>query len=83
MVLPSPGLGTLRVSNPKSCRDTVSEAIKIGYRHIDTAQKYGNESNVGDGSATADVAREDLFIATKIKESNLAYEDVLTTARRS
>jgi len=61
----------------------VRTALETGYRHIDTAQAYGNEEAVGDGIAAADVDREDVFLATKLWHSNLAYDDVLETARDS
>lgn len=81
--VPQPGLGTLRNTDPDDCAQTVADAIDIGYRHIDTAQKYGNESYVGDGLERASVPRSDLFIASKIEESNLDYEAVLQTAEQS
>jgi len=55
----------------------------MGYRHIDTAQKYGNESYVGDGLDRVDVPREDLFVATKVEESNLDADDVIESTERS
>lgn len=81
--LPSPGLGTLRNVDPEQCARTIVRAVDLGYRHIDTAQKYDNESFVGDGLARADVSRDELFVATKVAESNLGYDDVLATGRRS
>ena len=81
--LPTPGLGTLRNIDREQCAETVARAIEIGYRHIDTAQKYDNESFVGEGLARAPIPADDVFVATKIAESNLAYEDVLETAERS
>jgi 2,5-diketo-D-gluconate reductase B len=81
--LPSPGLGTLRNVDPEQCARTVARAIDLGYRHVDTAQKYDNESFVGDGLARADLPRDELFVATKIAESNLGYDDVLSTGERS
>jgi 2,5-diketo-D-gluconate reductase B len=81
--LPPIGLGTLRNTDPEECAETVVEAVDIGYRHIDTAQKYGNEEYVGDGIARADIPREDLFIATKVDETNLSYDDVLRTTEES
>jgi 2,5-diketo-D-gluconate reductase B len=69
----------MRITDP----DAVTNAIDIGYRHIDTAQKYENEAEVGEGIAAADVPREDLFVATKIEESNLAPADVRNTAEAS
>ncbi|MDX1747826.1 MAG: aldo/keto reductase, partial [Halobacteriales archaeon] len=81
--LPPIGLGTLRNTDPEECAETIVEAVDVGYRHIDTAQKYGNEAYVGDGIARADIPREDLFVATKVDETNLAYDDVLRTTEES
>lgn len=81
--IPEIGFGTMRLTDPDEGADAVTSAIDVGYRHIDTAQKYENEDVVGDGIAQADVPRDDLFVATKIKETNLAHDDVLETAERS
>jgi len=81
--MPMVGLGTWENENPDQCADSVRTALEMGYRHVDTAQIYGNEDAVGDGIAAADVPREDIFLATKIWISNLDYEDVLDTAQES
>ena len=81
--MPMLGLGTWENDSPDQCAESVRTALEMGYRHIDTAQIYGNEDAVGDGIAAADVDREDIFLATKIWISNLAGEDVLATARES
>lgn len=81
--LPSPGLGTMKITDAEECRETIARAWDVGYRHVDSAQKYGNEAEVGAAIAAADIPREELLLATKIAESNLAYDDVLSTARES
>lgn len=81
--IPTPGLGTMGITDPDEGPVTIENAIRIGYRHLDTAQKYANEVIVGEGIARTDIPREDLFVATKIEEMNLAYDDVLRTAERS
>ncbi|MFB6189559.1 MAG: aldo/keto reductase [Halapricum sp.] len=81
--MPMLGLGTWKNEDPDACARSVRTALEMGYRHVDTAQAYGNEDAVGDGIAAADVAREDLFVGTKVWFSNLGYEDVLETARES
>ncbi|MFC5133632.1 MULTISPECIES: aldo/keto reductase [Haloferacaceae] len=81
--LPRIGFGTLRIGDSTEVVETVSQAIEVGYRHIDNAQKYDNQEAVGDGIAEADIPREQLFIASKVNESNLAYEDVLETTRET
>jgi 2,5-diketo-D-gluconate reductase B len=81
--LPEMGLGTSGNTDPETCRATVADALEKGYRHIDTAQMYDNEAAVGEGIAAADVAREEVVLATKVHPSNLAYEDAVRTARGS
>lgn len=78
--LPSPGLGTWANDDPEQCAETVRTALRLGYRHVDTAQMYGNETAVGRGLATADVPREDVVLATKIAPGNLGPGDVRATA---
>jgi 2,5-diketo-D-gluconate reductase B len=70
-------------TDPEECAATIVRAAELGYRHVDTAQKYENEAFVGDGIARTDVPREELFVATKIHEENLAYDDVHRTAAES
>ncbi|WP_246104507.1 aldo/keto reductase [Rudaeicoccus suwonensis] len=65
MSSPSWGLGTWFIDDEKAA-DAVTAAIEIGYRNIDTAQAYGNERGVGEGVHTSGVAREDLFVSTKL-----------------
>lgn len=77
--MPMLGLGTWENKNPEQCRESVATALEMGYRHIDTAQIYGNEEAVGDGIERADVSRDDVFLATKIWIDNLSYDNVLRT----
>lgn len=51
--------------------DAVKAAVQLGYRHIDTAQAYGNERGVGEGVRTCGVAREDLFVVSKVAAEHL------------
>ena len=81
--MPMLGLGTWENTDPAACADSVATALERGYRHIDTAQAYGNEAAVGDGIEQAAVDRDDVFLATKIWIDNLAYDDVLETAEAS
>lgn len=64
--IPAIGLGTWRTTPPDSAKDIVKAAIDNGYRHIDTAAVYGNEEEVGQGIHAANVPREELFITTKL-----------------
>lgn len=81
--MPVLGLGTWENTQPEECRKSVEEALNMGYRHIDTAQAYGNESEVGDGIERSDVEYGDVFLATKVWISNLGYDDVIETTEES
>nr|WP_313695985.1 aldo/keto reductase [Halobaculum sp. XH14] len=81
--MPMLGLGTWQNDDPEECRTAVETALNAGYRHVDTAQVYGNEAEVGEGIERANVDREDVFLATKVWIENLAPEDVHETARAS
>ena len=81
--MPILGLGTWENDDYDACVESVRHALEMGYRHIDTAQAYGNEDAVGEGIETADVPREDVFLATKVWIENLGYDDVLETTQES
>lgn len=81
--LPPVGLGTMRYETSDDCVQSVQTALEMGYRHIDTAQKYENEAEVGQGIAESDVPRSDIFLATKVAEPNLAHDDVLDSVEES
>jgi 2,5-diketo-D-gluconate reductase B len=69
--LPALGLGTFRLKGQQVI-DSVRSALELGYRHIDTAQIYGNEAEVGQAIADSGVPRDELFVTTKIWTENLA-----------
>jgi 2,5-diketo-D-gluconate reductase B len=81
--MPMLGLGTWENDDPEQCTESVANALEMGYRHIDTAQVYGNEAAVGAGIEQADVDREEIFLATKVWIDSLAPEDVKQTTRES
>jgi diketogulonate reductase-like aldo/keto reductase len=81
--MPMLGLGTWQNDDLEQCAESVTTALDAGYRHVDTAQAYGNEAGVGDGIAQADVDREDVFLATKVWIDQLAPEDVRESTRES
>jgi 2,5-diketo-D-gluconate reductase B len=81
--MPMLGLGTWENEDPQQCADSVETALNLGYRHVDTAQIYGNEDAVGDGIAAADVDREDVFLASKVWINELGDEDVITSTKES
>src|SRR5438270_9043242 len=73
--LPRLGLGTFRMQG-EVCRAAVESALGLGYRHIDTAEMYGNEDAVGAAIAASRVARGDLHITTKVWHENLAPDAI-------
>jgi diketogulonate reductase-like aldo/keto reductase len=64
--IPQIGLGTSRLEG-EVCSELVATALGLGYRHVDTAQGYGNEAAVGDGIARSGVPRDEVFITTKVQ----------------
>jgi 2,5-diketo-D-gluconate reductase B len=81
--MPMLGLGTWQNDDPDQCAESVRTALETGYRHVDTAQAYGNEDAVGRGIADADVPREDVFLATKVWTDSLGHDDVIETTHES
>lgn len=73
--IPAVGLGTWRLTG-EQCRQSVRTALDLGYRHVDTAQEYGNERQVGAALRNSDVDRGDIFVTTKLGRGNRGYEDV-------
>lgn len=72
--VPKIGFGTWQMPNDEHTTKVVENAINVGYRHIDTAQMYGNEEAVGNGIKNSGIAREELFITTKLNNQNHTYE---------
>jgi len=73
--LPRLGLGTFRLQGD-ACRAAVESALGLGYRHIDTAEMYGNEEAIGAAIAAARVVRKDLHVTTKVWNENLAPDAI-------
>jgi diketogulonate reductase-like aldo/keto reductase len=73
--IPALGVGTFQLSGEQA-RKTVSTALDLGYRHVDTAEYYDNERGVGAGIERAAVDRDEVFLTTKVWRSNLSREDV-------
>jgi 2,5-diketo-D-gluconate reductase A len=76
--VPQLGFGVFLVP-PEQTQRTVEQALEVGYRHIDTAQMYGNEAEVGAAIAASGIARDELYVTTKLNNDNHLPED----ARRS
>ena len=73
--LPRLGLGTFRMQGD-ICRAAVEGALGLGYRHIDTAEMYGNEDAIGAAIAASRLARKDLHVTTKVWHENLAPDSI-------
>jgi len=77
------GLGTYSEGDREQWAERVGTALDVGYRHVDTAQGYGNEEYVGEGIARSNVDRDEVFLATKVSPDNLAYDDVISSVEES
>jgi len=76
--IPTLGLGTAQMTGSE-CREAVEQGLDLGYRHIDTAQMYGNEDAVGAAVTESGVDREEVFLTTKVNRGNHQYDDVLSS----
>ena len=81
--VPLVGFGTFQITEALEVEKAVINAIKSGYRHIDTAQSYMNEEAVGKGISKSGVNRSELFITTKIWVENVSYNGVLESFEKS
>lgn len=82
MNMPNIGAGTFRLGGQQAI-DSVSNALDLGYRHIDTAQIYGNEAEAGQALAASGVPRGEVFVTTKIWTENLSRDALLTSLDES
>ena len=80
--IPYLGLGTWQARG-KKCTHAVKYALNHGYSMIDTAQAYGNEKQVGEGWKASGLSRDEVFITTKIRNSNQGYETATNSFKRS
>lgn len=79
--IPQLGFGTYKLT--EGTRDIVLSAIDVGYRHLDTAQMYGNEDAVGEAWAQSGIPREDFFLTTKLDNPNHEPDDARRSIERS
>jgi 2,5-diketo-D-gluconate reductase B len=82
VTVPLVGLGTWQMTG-RACVEAVSDALALGYRHIDTARYYGNERQVGDGIRASGVPRDDVFLVTKVPPSDAAPDDLRASCEAS
>ena len=80
--IPALGLGTWQLRGDE-CAEAVRAALDVGYRHVDTAAMYGNEEAVGAGLKASGVAREEVFVTTKVWPDDLAPADLRRSAEAS
>ncbi|MYV17422.1 aldo/keto reductase [Furfurilactobacillus milii] len=81
--IPQLGLGVFLVQDATDLKRSVADALKDGYRHFDTAAIYHNEAWVGEALAESDVKREDLFITSKVWDSNTTYDETMAAFKES
>jgi len=80
--MPALGLGTYTLTG-QACVKGINDAIAMGYRHIDTAEMYDNEAEVGQGIKDNGIDREDLFVTTKIWHTHLKKDDFISATHTS
>jgi diketogulonate reductase-like aldo/keto reductase len=80
--IPAIGLGTWELRG-RTCARLVEQALKLGYRHIDTAQAYENEREVGDGLRASGIRRNEVFVTTKVWTTHFAPHDLERSTKES
>ena len=80
--VPALGFGTWQLRGA-ACSEGVQDALKMGYRHIDTAQGYDNEDQVGEGIRRSGVGRDEIFLVTKVRPTNFRHDDAQASTRES
>lgn len=80
--IPQLGFGVFQI-RPEDTQQAVEEALEVGYRHIDTAAAYRNERGVGAAIAASGIPRDQIFVTTKLWNSNQGYETTLGAFRKS
>jgi 2,5-diketo-D-gluconate reductase A len=80
--IPQLGFGVFQVP-PEETEEVVAEALRVGYRHIDTAAAYRNEQGVGAAIAAAGIRREEIFVTTKLWNSQQGYDSALEAVAKS
>jgi diketogulonate reductase-like aldo/keto reductase len=81
--MPAVGYGTMLFPEPERAVGLVQHALECGYRHIDTARKYGSEQWVGEGIRASGLPREDIWVTTKVTEENAKADDFARSVETS
>src|SRR3978361_464573 len=74
--IPQLGFGVFQI-DPAETKDATLAALEVGYRHIDTAEMYGNEKQVGEAVRASGIERGDIFVTSKLNNNKHAYDDAL------
>jgi len=80
--IPAIGLGTWELRG-RTCARLVEQAVRLGYRHIDTAQAYDNEREVGEGLRASGIRRDEMFVTTKVWTTHFAPNDLERSVKES
>lgn len=81
--IPQVGFGVFMINDHALCKQSIKAAFDLGFRHIDTAQIYGNEAAVGEAIQESGIPREEIYLTTKIWPSNYGYEKTKDSLKRS
>lgn len=81
--MPRIGLGVYKMTEPDIALQAITAALDVGYRHIDTASLYANEKEVGEAVRNSSVSREDIFITTKVWNTDQGYDQTLKAFEKS
>lgn len=81
--MPYLGLGVYKMENPEEAVHAMTKALELGYRAIDTAQFYNNETEVGEAIRTSGIPREEIFVTTKVWNSDQGYDETLRAFENS
>ncbi len=81
--IPKFGLGTFLNDNGKQAIDSILYALEIGYRHVDTATMYENEKEIGEAVHESEIPREEIFVTTKLWNSDHGYDNTIKAFQRS
>jgi len=81
--MPRIGLGVYKMTDPEIAMQAIATALDTGYRHIDTASIYANEKEVGEAVRNSSVSREDIFITTKVWNTDQGYDQTLKAFEKS
>lgn len=79
LTIPAISFGTWQIPDGAPAYDAVTQALKVGYHHIDTAQTYANEVSVGQAITDSGISREEIFLTTKVWNTQATYEDTIAS----